>query len=123
MRGLTLGLLFVFACGEMPCGKTGLGYRYVLMGGVRGCATVDYDVPGAPELANEDGFALVVVDHDGQHIATASTLRTGQNRWHQVYDQTDGGRVRVELALSGYAQGPRDGGGFSAYTCFRDYSR
>jgi hypothetical protein len=99
-----VALTLVLACGA-ACSQS-KGYRIVLPDGYVGWVRVDFQVPGAPPLAEEDGFGLLVVPESGE-VATSSDMRTSPKRDEVFFDRR-GGRARAQYHGRGITHSPRD---------------
>lgn len=134
--GCIAAVLLASACRSGPPGT-----RWVLPDGFQGCVEVEYEVPGAPALPEEQGFQLVVVpatavptpDSDARAVmwkqATSSAPRLGEWQRTEVYAVKDGKLHRVEPEMGGSTRGAADamgklkrlpsGGTMVARTCFK----
>jgi hypothetical protein len=100
-----LAATFLIASGACVQEK---GHRFVLPDGYIGNVRVDFLVPGAPPLSEEDGFHLVVVPESGV-VSTSSDMRTSPKR-DEVFFQRGDVRVRAPYSVRGNTYTPKEPG-------------
>lgn len=129
-------VLFASGCHSAPAGT-----RWILPDGFQGCVELEYEVPGAPTLPEEQGFQVVVVPATAMQTpeagsrelmwrhATSSAPRLGEWQRTEVFALKDGKLHRVEPEIGGSTRGAADGSGrlkrlpsggtLVARTCFK----
>ena len=86
-----VSILALTACSRVQHPKPA---RYILDNGVTGWVKVTYNRPDAPELPEEDGFAIVRISHD-MSIATRSRMNPSWDGSEFYYRDANGQLVRL----------------------------
>lgn len=96
--GIRSQLLVACCLTLLSCGQWRRGETVLIPNGYAGWVTIEYNLPGAPALTQQNGHYLIAVDAQGKAL-TSTPMETGLG--NDQYFYTDASGKRTELRLSG----------------------
>lgn len=95
--GIRFQLLVTCCLTLLSCGQWRRGETVLVPNGYTGWVTIEYSLPGAPALIQQNGRYLITIDAQGKAL-TSTPLETGLGNDQYFYTDASGERTELSLA-------------------------